>query len=178
MSSSRSRTWSWANSMSVPHGKRRVTSDWPSRDTLRIDPTPGAVESVSSIGSVTDRSTSIGPVSGIVVQMTRRGNAMSGRRDTGIRRSEIDPKRTTATKNIATATGRRTASRGSDMESFLPRLALGTGAPGGTVADLGRHVGSRNPHAGVVNEREVAPGQDQIARFDRGCRAIQDLDVP
>src|SRR5690606_22859055 len=59
-----SRALSAAKSMSVPHAKRRTTSDAPSRVMLSTRSTPGTVATCCSTGSVTKRSTSAGATSG------------------------------------------------------------------------------------------------------------------
>ena len=92
--------------MSVPHAKRNVTREIPSRDTLSTRSTPGTELTLCSIRSVRNRSTSRGATSGYLVYTTSRGYEMSGSRSIGSRWKEIDPKRATATKNIVTATGR------------------------------------------------------------------------
>jgi hypothetical protein len=65
--SSRSRTFSIAKSMSVPHPNRRVTRLTPSRETEVIRSSPGVDATWASTRSVTSRSTSVDEVWGIDV---------------------------------------------------------------------------------------------------------------
>ena len=71
--SSFSRTPSAAKSMSVPHAKRTVTSELPSRLVLSTFCTPGTVLTACSTGSVMKRSTSAGATPALLVYTTSRG---------------------------------------------------------------------------------------------------------
>ena len=71
--SMRSRRFSMAKSMSVPHAKRSVTRLTPSRETEVTRSTPGTAAASASMRSVTRRSTSAGATSGYDVKITSRG---------------------------------------------------------------------------------------------------------
>ena len=73
MLSSCSRTLSTAKSMSVPHAKRSMTREIPSRDTLSTRSTPGTELTRCSMRSVRKRSTSRGATSVYLVYTTSRG---------------------------------------------------------------------------------------------------------
>src|SRR5687768_10437568 len=103
----------------------------------------------------------------------RRGYAMSGSRSMGSRNADTMPITATAMNSIATATGRATLPAGSDTltarrrklpRSFRPRACRPV-----EVVD--------QPHARVMNQREVAGRQHGVAWLNpRGVAALEQLD--
>ena len=92
--------------MRVLEANSSVTSLCPGRDTECMRTRPGTTPTPSSIGRVTNCSTSPGAASGRSVRTVSEGYEMLGSSSTPSRDSATAPNNTTASVAIATVTGR------------------------------------------------------------------------
>src|SRR5436190_4296616 len=163
--SSFSRTESEARSMRVEVPNSSVTSDWPGRETECTRTRPGTTPTPSSIGRVTNCSTSPGAASGKSVRMLSEGYEMSGRRSTERRLAATRPNSTTPRVTMNTVTGRRIEPStsftafpsGSELDRLdagpLLEAALSDGDHGVTLGQTGQHLRRVSGGGAELNDR-------------------------
>ena len=87
----------------------------PLRLTERNSTRPGVAATARSIGSATNRLTSVAAASGYSVRMVSTGSVTSGSSETGIRPNDTEPSRTTPNVAAMVLTGRLIAAEVRDI---------------------------------------------------------------